>query len=66
MVNGRTKAVERESSIIKARTRTRDEIEMGWGVEGGNSSLCVCVWGGAARASERGTWRQDNAGWGAK
>lgn len=30
MVNGRTKAVERESSIIKAQTRTRDEIETGW------------------------------------
>lgn len=30
MVNGRTKAVERESSIIKAQTRTRDEIEAGW------------------------------------
>lgn len=47
-MNGRTKAVERESSIIKAQTRTRDEIEAGWV---GTTAVCG---GGGAGENKRG------------
>lgn len=40
MVNGRTKAVERESSIIKAKTRTRDKGRgMRWKRGGGTNRI---------------------------